>query len=102
MPIQRITCFKVPDKANIQPILDAYKVVASSNEKDGKAYIISCTAGQTFDDPRRQGYDIVATTTFHSLADMQWYDTDCPAHQQVKAAAKGKIEPPPLCVYYEI
>ena len=33
MVIQRITLFKVVDEANIQPKLDAYKILAETNEK---------------------------------------------------------------------
>ena len=33
MPIQRVTLFRIPDDANVQPMLDAYKMLADSNLK---------------------------------------------------------------------
>lgn len=33
MVIQRVTLFKVVDEANVQPMLDAYKTLAETNEK---------------------------------------------------------------------
>ena len=39
--------------------------------------------------------------TFASLEDMKYYDEDCEAHAQLKAAAKGKVDPPPLTMFME-
>ena len=69
--------------------------------KDGAPYIEACNAGQTVGDPRSQGYTLCAQMVFRSLDDMKYYDEQCEAHAALKAAAKGKIEPPPMVVYFE-
>ncbi|KAI5269653.1 hypothetical protein E4T47_06893 [Aureobasidium subglaciale] len=99
--VHRITMFKVPDSSNIQPILDKYTTLAQEAKKDGKPYILRCVAGPAVNDARSQGYTLAAQTTFASLDDMKYYDTECEAHAALKAVAKGKIEPPPLVVYFD-
>ena len=70
--------------------------------QDGKPYILSCEATKTMDDPRSQGYTLVARSRFNNLEDMKFYDEECEAHKQLKELAKGKIEPPPLTLYFEV
>ncbi|KAJ9632236.1 hypothetical protein H2203_000640 [Taxawa tesnikishii (nom. ined.)] len=100
--IQRITMFKVPDPANVQPILDKYSSMLEEARKDGKPYILKAEANRTIGDPRNQGYAICARTTFASLEDMKYYDEECEAHKSLKATAKGKVDPPPLVLYFEV
>ena len=33
MPVQRITMFKIKDDANVQKMIDQYKIVADTNQK---------------------------------------------------------------------
>lgn len=50
---------------------------------------MSLTAGPTFDDHRNQGFTIGVVTVFASKEDFDYYDTTCPAHNDLKAFAKG-------------
>ncbi|GAB7352337.1 hypothetical protein MBLNU459_g2780t1 [Dothideomycetes sp. NU459] len=93
--------FKVPEAANVKPILDQYAKMQSEAKKDGKAYILRCVAGHTNDDARNQGYSLCAQTTFASLEDMKYYDEQCEAHAALKAVAKGKVAAPPLVLYMD-
>ncbi|KAI9688348.1 MAG: hypothetical protein M1822_001297 [Bathelium mastoideum] len=108
--------FRVPNPADIDPILQKYATLKQEAKKDGKPYILEVTAGKSIDDPRNQGYTLFALVKFSSIDDMKcaswkavefavvnkeyrYYDTECEAHQALKAVGKGKAEPPPLVVY---
>ncbi|KAL1297415.1 hypothetical protein AAFC00_004948 [Neodothiora populina] len=99
--IHRVTMFKIPEPANIQPIMDQYTQLQQKATKGGKNYILRCVAGKTLDDPRTQGYSICAQTSFASLEDMKYYDEECQAHFALKEVVKGKAERPPLTMYFE-
>jgi hypothetical protein len=45
-------------------------------------------------DPRSKGFTIVAQTSFASLEDMRYYDTECAAHKNLKMAMGPKISDP--------
>lgn len=68
--------------------------------QDGKPYILSAAVGQSFDDPRNQGFNISVKTTFASMEDMKYYDTECEAHKALKAVA-GPVKEDVLTTYYE-
>lgn len=68
--------------------------------QDGKPYILSAAVGQSFDDPRNKGYNVSVKTTFGSMEDMKYYDTECEAHKALKAVAKPVVEDI-LTTYYE-
>ncbi|PMD27581.1 hypothetical protein NA56DRAFT_615380 [Hyaloscypha hepaticicola] len=87
--IIRITLFKIPAKENQAKLLDLYRTLAASAKKDGKPYILSLVAGQAHDDQRSQGYTVAAKSEFSTLEDMKYYDTDCEAHQTLKAGVKS-------------
>lgn len=69
-------------------------------QQNGKPYIVSVNAGPTFDDQRNQGYTLAAVSTFASLEDMKYYDTECEAHDALKVQAK-QMHQGILMVYYE-
>jgi len=69
--------------------------------QDGKPYIIQCSATKAIDDPRSQGYNLIAMTVFSSLDDMKYYDEQDEAHAALKAVGKGKVDPPPMVIYSE-
>lgn len=123
MVIQRITLFKVVDEANIQPMLDAYKTVAETNQKvvrtdssrnsyplisfeyqDGKPYILEVKARRSLSGDRGKGYTFVAMTRFKNMEDVKYYDEECEAHKKLKAFGQDKVEQPwqpPLTVFFE-
>ncbi|GKT50758.1 uncharacterized protein ColSpa_10939 [Colletotrichum spaethianum] len=59
--------------------------------QDGKPYILSMVVGPAADDPRTQGFTVVAKTEFASLDDMKYYDDECAAHGALKAFVKEKL-----------
>ncbi|KAF2001967.1 hypothetical protein P154DRAFT_521412 [Amniculicola lignicola CBS 123094] len=99
--ILRLTCFKIPEAAHIQEALRKYETLTQDAVKDGKPYIQSAGASQTYDDPRNGGHTLVARTTFASKEDMDFYDNECEAHQSLKAVLKGKVAGPPLILYMD-
>ncbi|KAI6810139.1 hypothetical protein KC332_g9675 [Hortaea werneckii] len=101
MPIQRSTCFKLKSLEDAQGMMDAYKTVEQTQQRDGKPYILSISAHRTLDDPRSQGYNFVANTTFANIDDVKYYDEQCEAHQKLKAFAKDKVAGPPLVLHIE-
>lgn len=119
MVVQRITMFKVNEEADLQKMFDNYKRLSETNKKasvrmngllmsqligyeqDGRPYILSCNATSPINDPRAQGYNLLAHTTFESQADVKYYDEECEAHKELKAGAKGKVAGPPFVVMWE-
>ncbi|KAJ5414236.1 hypothetical protein N7509_000863 [Penicillium cosmopolitanum] len=99
-PIERITLFNVPKAEDRKRLLEQYKVLAKTATKDGKPYILAAAAGESFDDPRNKGFNISVKTTFASLDDMKYYDTECEAHKALKAVA-GPVKTDVLTTYYE-
>jgi Stress responsive A/B Barrel Domain len=117
--IIRITLFKIPAKENQAKLLDLYRTLAASAKKvipyffpdrsrkklthwlqDGKPYILSLVAGQAHEDQRSQGYTVAAKSEFSTLEDMKYYDTDCEAHQTLKAGAKSLGVEGVMTVYF--
>ncbi|KAJ5179797.1 Dimeric alpha-beta barrel [Penicillium capsulatum] len=99
-PIERITLFKIPNEADVQRVLEQYKVLAKTATKDGKPYIVAAAVGQSIPDPRNKGFNISVKTTFASLEDMKYYDTECEAHKALKAVA-GPVKEDVLMTFYE-
>jgi hypothetical protein len=58
-------------------------------------------ANPTHDDPRSQGYTMVARTVFESKEAMDYYDNECEAHGAIKALLKPRVAGPPLVVYMD-
>ncbi|KAB8214475.1 hypothetical protein BDV33DRAFT_32447 [Aspergillus novoparasiticus] len=99
-PIERITLFNIPSEEDRNKVLEQYKVLAKTATKDGKPYILAAAAGHSFPDPRNKGYTLSVKTTFASLEDMKYYDTECEAHKALKAVA-GPVKEDVLTTYYE-
>ncbi|KAJ5432251.1 uncharacterized protein N7458_011407 [Penicillium daleae] len=99
-PIERITLFKIPKEEDRQRLLEQYKILSKTATKDGKPYIVSAAVGLSYDDPRNKGYNVSVKTTFASLEDMKYYDTECEAHKALKAVA-GPVKEDVLTTYYE-
>ncbi|GIK03292.1 hypothetical protein Aspvir_007361 [Aspergillus viridinutans] len=99
-PIERITLFNVPKAEDRDRVLEQYKVLAKTAVKDGKPYILSAAAGESFPDPRNKGFNISVKTTFASMEDMKYYDNECEAHKALKAVA-GPVKEDVLTTYFE-
>ncbi|PHH75931.1 hypothetical protein CDD80_1927 [Ophiocordyceps camponoti-rufipedis] len=98
--IHRITLFKIPDEADQLRLLEFYKQMPVKAVKDGKPYILSVTAGRAKPDQRAQGYTLAVVSVFSSVADMKYYDEQCPAHAELKAFAKTANQGV-MMVYFE-
>ncbi|KAK2850570.1 hypothetical protein FQN49_005538 [Arthroderma sp. PD_2] len=92
MTICRVTLFKIPKEEDRKSVLALYSTMQKDAQKDGAPYILSVKAGQTFEDQRRQGYNLAIVSEFASEADMQFYDNECKAHAALKAVAKPVLE----------
>ncbi|KAM0693562.1 hypothetical protein Q7P36_006818 [Cladosporium allicinum] len=101
MPVQRITMFKVANEADIPQFLEKYQTLAQDQQKDGKPYILSVEANRPVNDPRTQGFNVLAQTAFSSQEDVKYYDEKCEAHASLKAFAKDKVAGPPMVVMWE-
>ncbi|KAF7588064.1 hypothetical protein BBP40_006202 [Aspergillus hancockii] len=99
-PVERITLFKIPNEEDRSRVLEQYKVLAKTALKDGKPYILGAAAGHSFPDPRNKGYTLSVKTTFSSMEDMQYYDTECEAHKVLKAVA-GPVKEDVLTTFFE-
>jgi len=121
-PIERITLFKIPNEEDLNRILEQYKTLAKTAVKvllpslllfilllesnnsdilqDGKPYILSSAVGKSFPDPRNKGFNLSVKTTFASLDDMKYYDSECEAHKALKAVA-GPVREDFLMTYFE-
>ncbi|OLN85745.1 hypothetical protein CCHL11_07770 [Colletotrichum chlorophyti] len=113
--VHRVTMFKIADEGQKQRLIEQYKVLGSSHKKvrfsflsplifvngnsisnptpwNGKPYILSMVVGPAMDDPRSQGYTLVAKTEFASLEDMRYYDDECEAHNALKVFVKENLD----------
>lgn len=99
-PIERITLFKIPNDEDLNCVLEQYKTLAKTAVKDAKPYILSTAVGKSFPDPRNKGFNLSVKTTFASLDDMKYYDSECEAHKALKAVA-GPVREDFLMTYYE-
>ncbi|KAF3006446.1 hypothetical protein E8E13_002646 [Curvularia kusanoi] len=99
--IVRMTLFKLSDTAVIKEAIQKYSTLTQDAVKNGERYIEQATAHQPYDDPRTQGYTLVARTVFKSKADMDYYDNECEAHAAIKSYIKPKAGGPPLVVYMD-
>lgn len=91
-PITRVTLFKIPNPADIETLLSHYRNMSTKALKDGQPYILSVTAGPTFEDVRSQGFNFTAISVFKNKEDMVYYDEGCDAHAALKAFAKNVIQ----------
>lgn len=74
---------------------------ADINSQDGKPYILYVCAGEAHDDPRSNGYTVVAKTEFASMEDMKYYDDECPAHAELKKTVTTlNVSEKPMSVYF--
>ncbi|GAM89104.1 hypothetical protein ANO11243_071390 [Dothideomycetidae sp. 11243] len=103
--VHRITYFKIADAEAQEKLLAMYKNLQSGARKvsethgdkrrlikltpakQGEPYIISAEAGRIVQDPRNQGFNIAAKTTFASMDDFEFYDKQCPAHKSLRSYA---------------
>ncbi|ESZ96607.1 hypothetical protein SBOR_2974 [Sclerotinia borealis F-4128] len=100
--IIRITMFKVPTQASRDTMLKNYETLSKTAVKNSHPYILSLQAGETQpNDPRTQGYSIVAKTEFRNMEDMKYYEESCEAHQKLKDEAKTLGIEGMCCVFYE-
>ncbi|KAH8725070.1 hypothetical protein GQ44DRAFT_236804 [Phaeosphaeriaceae sp. PMI808] len=99
--IVRLTLFKIQNAEAIQEMVKKYSMLTQDAKKDGKPYIEMAAANPTYEDPRNQGYTMVARTVFESKEAMAYYDTECEAHSAIKALLKPKLSGPPLVLYMD-
>ncbi|KAF2205535.1 hypothetical protein GQ43DRAFT_299327 [Delitschia confertaspora ATCC 74209] len=100
--IVRYTLFKISDAAYIQEAVEKYSTLSERAEKSDEKYILHADAKPLIADPRSQGFTLIATTIFGTKADMDYYDNECTAHQEIKALLKGKVSEPPCVLYMKV
>ncbi|KAJ4298679.1 hypothetical protein N0V88_003710 [Collariella sp. IMI 366227] len=91
--IQRTTLFKVPDKENQKALVAAYEKLATSETKTPKPCFV-----HIMKDQRSGGYTVMATTAFASEEEMEYYDSLCLVHLELKRIAQPLCNGPPLVV----
>ncbi|TEY43195.1 hypothetical protein BOTCAL_0375g00110 [Botryotinia calthae] len=98
----RITMFKVPSQASRDTILKNYETLSKKAVKNSVPYIVSLQAGESqANDPRTQGYSLVAKTEFKNMEDLKYYDESCEAHKWFKGEIKTLGIEGMCCVFYE-
>ncbi|KAK3994979.1 hypothetical protein QBC44DRAFT_321711 [Cladorrhinum sp. PSN332] len=100
--LHRTTMFKIPDERNQEKMVESYRTLAKEQKKDGKPYILYSCAGKANSDQRSKGYTVIAHMKFAGLGDMNYYDSECPAHAALKKEGSNLgVAEPPLIVYFE-
>ncbi|KAF2654667.1 hypothetical protein K491DRAFT_461949 [Lophiostoma macrostomum CBS 122681] len=99
-PVTRVVLFNIPEKEDQEKLFDFYRTLKQVALKDGKPYILSASAGSTFNDPRNRGFTVAAVTKFSSEEDMKYYDDECPSHAKLKEFAKS-VRKEVLMAYFE-
>jgi len=100
VPVERITMFKIPNDADRERVLEQYKILEKTAVRDGKPYIVSLAVGPIVPTPRSKGFNVGVKSTFATIDDMNYYDTECPAHAALKVVAAPVAEDL-LTAYYE-
>ncbi|KAL2158441.1 hypothetical protein VTH06DRAFT_4489 [Thermothelomyces fergusii] len=104
MPVlQRDTLFRVVgrNKQDQDRLIEAYQVLARDARKDGKPYISGVEVKPLLNLEASQGYTLRARTSFASVEDMQYFDSECPAHKALKEQVRkleGVLMPPLVLV----
>ncbi|KAK9446812.1 uncharacterized protein V1518DRAFT_429759 [Limtongia smithiae] len=88
MVVQRVTMFKIPELEGQRELLAMYKNLSGLALKDGKPYILRCVAGHCEEDSRSQGYTVAVANTFADMDGFKFYDTECPAHNEVRKVVR--------------
>ncbi|OAA75375.1 stress responsive A/B barrel domain protein [Akanthomyces lecanii RCEF 1005] len=99
--VHRVTLFKLPKPDDVDAMIEQYKILEATHQKDGKPYLQSVVVGKPEADPRAQGYTLAAKTEFASAGDMKYYDEECPAHKQLKGVAKTLTMEGVLSVFFK-
>ncbi|KFY14302.1 hypothetical protein V492_02706 [Pseudogymnoascus sp. VKM F-4246] len=70
----------------LQPLTTVAKnrLNGHSRSYNGTPYILSMVAGPVEEGLRTEGYTFVNKTEFASMDDMKYYESECPAHGEVK------------------
>lgn len=84
--VKRVSLFQVPKEEDIDAILEEYKVLRATAEKDGAPYIVANEASRVLNssEERSQGYTLISVTTFKSKADVEYYDNGCASHRKLR------------------
>jgi hypothetical protein len=61
---------------------------------------MNVSAGPVIADPRSKGFNLAVKSTFASLEEFQYYDTECEVHKALKAFV-GTVKEDMLMAYYE-
>ncbi|PSN60943.1 hypothetical protein BS50DRAFT_563001 [Corynespora cassiicola Philippines] len=99
--ILRLTLFKIPDPAHVKEAVQKYSTLSQDALKDGKPYIEFASALPNHDDPRSQGITVTARTVFESKADMDFFDSECAAHADIKTLLRSKVTEQPIMLYMD-
>ncbi|APA11807.1 hypothetical protein SS1G_05308 [Sclerotinia sclerotiorum 1980 UF-70] len=100
--IIRITMFKAPTQSSRDALLKNYEKLSKTAVKNSTPYILSLQAGESQpNDPRTQGYSVVAKTEFKDLEDMKYYEDSCEAHRWFKGEVKNLGVEGVCCVFFE-
>ncbi|EAT86493.1 hypothetical protein SNOG_06662 [Parastagonospora nodorum SN15] len=84
-----------------QLVAKRHEAASPQLQRDGNPYVQMAAANPSHDDPRSQGYTLVARTVFECKEDMDFYDNECEAHKAIKAVLKPVVAAPPLVVYMD-
>ncbi|MCJ1396726.1 hypothetical protein MMC18_009618 [Xylographa bjoerkii] len=82
--VHRVTMFKMPKAEDQKKFLEQCRKMAVDNQRNGTPYILSMVAGPVEEGLRTEGYTFVNKTEFASMDDMKYYESECPAHGEVK------------------
>jgi hypothetical protein len=103
--ITRVTMIKIPSEAHQVIALQGFETFTVNQKRvfyqqelpdsnanlslqDGKPYILSMQAGRAQGYARDQGYTIVAKSVFKNADDMEFYEKECPGHEEYKMFLK--------------
>ncbi|KAF9889832.1 hypothetical protein FE257_006922 [Aspergillus nanangensis] len=99
-PITRVTMIKIPSDEHQAIALVGFTEFAKTQQKNGVPYILSMQAGAARGSARDQGYTLVTKSVFRNIEDMQYYETDCPAHNRYREFLKKNAPVESLMAVY--
>ncbi|KAI0148569.1 hypothetical protein GGR57DRAFT_474766 [Xylariaceae sp. FL1272] len=91
MPITRVLMLAVPDAAAQDKVIATFKGFAETALKDGKPYILAARAakGELLRDTTNGGWNTVASLTFASQADADYFSNEDPVNKAFREQAQA-------------
>ncbi|KAI1260306.1 hypothetical protein F5Y18DRAFT_259992 [Xylariaceae sp. FL1019] len=92
MPVTRVLVIAVPDAAAQDNVITTFKGLKETALKDGKPYLLHARAakGEVLRDSTNGSFNTIASLTFESQADADYFSNEDPVNKTFREEAQGR------------